>query len=523
MYRGIVVKVRSETQSLSVADPNNTEDATFNIRDDLPSLEDTPIIPKNSEALGAKKKEVRPKLAKQKSEEQSAVFKKHLTMFSSFDEMIDAKNSSLPIDGNNKEVIRKLEDGSLNKMAENQPRSILRDRNFLEPSKSMEFDRSIERSDKEDDDKKSVRFNLDNTTDACLTLSEKSSSDDDLKEPKPVEIVKSRFTVSPVPEFENVSKKLIKPYPKDLIKPVLKVCRHSDSEDDSERKHSNSDSASAGDKILRSVTEVRAKAEKKIEEIKQAIWDEKNRELENFKEDMHESHKKELERVLIEEKTRHEERIKTELESLRKEMENRATGTLKQERERLQEELDARKQGLEAEYEKQKEEFEKVAADRFEKQKETIQRCFEEKLEKLKKELDDKMQATREQMILSHNAVLEQLKENHSIIMEELKKELMAEEHVLRREHQNQMAELRVKIANEADNEKRFYDEKAVEKLKCEKKLLEDKYRCLKDKYLRLKTDVKMSIEKRNKKKEQSGTTTTGSETERSHSVNKER
>lgn len=48
-------------------------------------------------------------------------------------------------------------------------------------------------------------------------------------------------------------------------------------------------------------------------------------------------------------------------------------------------------------------------------------------------------------------------------------------------------------------------------------------YRCLKDKYLRLKTDVKLSIEKRNKKKEQSGTTTTGSETEKSHSVNKEK
>lgn len=65
---------------------------------------------------------------------------------------------------------------------------------------------------------------------------------------------------------------------------------------------------------------------------------------------------------------------------------------------------------------------------------------------------------------------------------------------------------------------------KTFEKIKSEKRLLEDKYRCLKDKYLRLKTDVKTSIEKRNKKKEQSGTaTTTGSETERSHSVNKER
>lgn len=85
------------------------------------------------------------------------------------------------------------------------------------------------------------------------------------------------------------------------------------------------------------------------------------------------------------------------------------------------------------------------------------------------------------------------------------------------------MLEIKNKITSDVENEKQRFDEKLFEKMKCEKKLLEDKYRCLKEKYLRLKTEVKMSIEKRNKKKEQSGTTTTGSETERSHSVNKER
>lgn len=481
MYRGLVVKVRSETQSLSQADPNNTEDATFNIRDDLPSLEE-----KSPETMGAKKK--KPKLSKQKSEEPSTSFnKKQLTMFSSFDEKIDGESAKI------------VEETA-------QPRSILRDRNFLEPSRSMEFDKSsMEKSDRDDDDKKSVRFNLDNTTDA-LTLSEKSCSEEE----KPM--IKSRFTVSPVPESEQIgTKKIIKPYPKDLITPLLKISKNSDSDDE---KHSQSDSLSGDDRILRSVTHVRAKAEKKIEELKQAIWEEKNRELEHFKADMHESHKKELERVLIEEKTRHEERIKMELKSLRKEMENRANGTLRQEKERLEGELKQKKHDMESRYNKLTEEFEKTTADHFAVQKETIEKRFGDQLKKLEKELEDK----REQTLLSHNAVLEQLKENHSIIMEELKKEFMAEEHVLRREHQIQMAELRAKIANETS-----CDEKTFGKLKCEKKLLEDKYRCLKDKYLRLKTDVKTSIEKRNKKKEQGGTTTTGSETERSHSVNKER
>lgn len=93
----------------------------------------------------------------------------------------------------------------------------------------------------------------------------------------------------------------------------------------------------------------------------------------------------------------------------------------------------------------------------------------------------------------------------------------------MRKEHQNQMLEIKNRITSDVENEKHRFDEKLFDKMKCEKKLLEDKYRCLKDKYLRLKTEVKMSIEKRNKKREQSGTTTTGSETERSHSMNKER
>lgn len=88
------------------------------------------------------------------------------------------------------------------------------------------------------------------------------------------------------------------------------------------------------------------------------------------------------------------------------------------------------------------------------------------------------------------------------------------------------MTDLKTKMQNELEQEKNksVCDERTYEKLRCEKRLLEDKYRCLKEKYLRLKTDVKLSIEKRNKRKEQSTTTnTTGSETEQSNSNNKDR
>lgn len=57
---------------------------------------------------------------------------------------------------------------------------------------------------------------------------------------------------------------------------------------------------------------------------------------------------------------------------------------------------------------------------------------------------------------------------------------------------------------------------RVFEKLRCEKRLLEDKYRSLKDKYIRLKTDIKISMERR--KRRDGGGTTTASETEHSSS-----
>lgn len=89
------------------------------------------------------------------------------------------------------------------------------------------------------------------------------------------------------------------------------------------------------------------------------------------------------------------------------------------------------------------------------------------------------------------------------------------------------MAEFKKKVKIEIEDTsppKENNEDRTYEKLRCEKRLLEDKYRCLKEKYLRLKTDVKQTIEKRNKKKEQSvTTTTTGSETEFSNPIKKER
>lgn len=53
------------------------------------------------------------------------------------------------------------------------------------------------------------------------------------------------------------------------------------------------------------------------------------------------------------------------------------------------------------------------------------------------------------------------------------------------------------------------------EKVRCEKRLLEDKYKTLKEKYIRLKSETKIALERKKKKE---GGATTGSETEKSSS-----
>lgn len=54
------------------------------------------------------------------------------------------------------------------------------------------------------------------------------------------------------------------------------------------------------------------------------------------------------------------------------------------------------------------------------------------------------------------------------------------------------------------------------EKMRCEKRLLQDKYMALKEKYMKLKQEVRSAVEKRSRRKE--GYTTT-SETEKSTST----
>ncbi|RVE46838.1 hypothetical protein evm_008483, partial [Chilo suppressalis] len=112
----------------------------------------------------------------------------------------------------------------------------------------------------------------------------------------------------------------------------------------------------------------------------------------------------------------------------------------------------------------------------------------------------------RARMIEDNRATIETLREEHTARVTDMRHDYRAEVERLRTQHACHLEELRARLANERAASGRQQDERA----------LAEKYRCLKEKYARLKHDVKMSIERRNKRREMS--MTTGSETEKSNS-----
>ncbi|XP_068085718.1 centrosomal protein of 164 kDa [Anabrus simplex] len=155
-------------------------------------------------------------------------------------------------------------------------------------------------------------------------------------------------------------------------------------------------------------------------------------------------------------------------------------------------------------------------------------------LDKVMRQLEIELEAKRHELLEEHRVSLQVLQEQHAHARDKIRKEYKEEEDILRKDHAERLEEMRVRLEierqrarerelqederkREAARQEMVENSRVFEKLRCEKRLLEDKYRSLKEKYIRLKTDVKISIERR-KRRGEGGGTTTGSETERSSS-----
>ncbi|XP_061507748.1 uncharacterized protein MAL13P1.304 isoform X1 [Anopheles gambiae] len=125
-----------------------------------------------------------------------------------------------------------------------------------------------------------------------------------------------------------------------------------------------------------------------------------------------------------------------------------------------------------------------------------FQETLQEEFDRLVKEVTD-----------SHRTTMATLQKNHDEIVEELERDLKMEEDLLKKEHSTKLSEIKIKLGYELEMERQRMREtgenRLYEKVRCEKRLLEDKYKCLKEKYTRLKTDVRISLDRRKKRREQ--------------------
>ncbi|KAM3960214.1 LOW QUALITY PROTEIN: centrosomal protein 164 [Aphomia sociella] len=137
-------------------------------------------------------------------------------------------------------------------------------------------------------------------------------------------------------------------------------------------------------------------------------------------------------------------------------------------------------------------------------QRELLEIENERAISDLREQLQSTFNRERAHMIEENRTTMESLREEHTARVTELRHDYRAEVERLRSQHACHLEELRARLAGERGRSS------------AQERELADKYRCLKQKYARLKHDVKMSIERRNKRREMS--MTTGSETEKSNS-----
>ncbi|XP_053608688.1 uncharacterized protein LOC128674248 isoform X2 [Plodia interpunctella] len=206
-------------------------------------------------------------------------------------------------------------------------------------------------------------------------------------------------------------------------------------------------------------------------------------------------------------------RLTEQVERHRKDMEE----TLKSAEENHQKFLQKSLKEIEERYRRESEEAERQHAENMTRVREEYRARLTEQIQQLEIENERSLSDAREQfqatwnlerarMIDEHHANVDSLREEHSARLNDLKHDYRAEVEHLRTQHACHLEELRARLANE----------RAASGKNQEDRELADKYRCLKQKYARLKHDVKMSIERRNKRREMS--MTTGSETEKSNS-----
>ncbi|XP_058065603.1 centrosomal protein of 164 kDa [Anopheles bellator] len=216
---------------------------------------------------------------------------------------------------------------------------------------------------------------------------------------------------------------------------------------------------------------------------------------------------KQLKQTIERERAQYQANLEEELNSLATLEKANIQNELSKERRRYDELLVQEKQHLAQQHQDNLEEikeFYQAKLNEMKKDKEEdTSKEYEAYRVTLQEEFDRKVKAVTEE----HRATMATLQKNHDEIVEELERDLKMEEELLKKEQGRSLTEMKIKLNHELEVERQRMretgEDRLYEKVRCEKRLLEDKYKCLKEKYTRLKTDVRISLERRKKRREQ--------------------
>ncbi|KAL9704229.1 hypothetical protein quinque_007747 [Culex quinquefasciatus] len=210
---------------------------------------------------------------------------------------------------------------------------------------------------------------------------------------------------------------------------------------------------------------------------------------------------------ISDEKERYKTKLEEELTSLRILEEANIQNELAKERRRCEEQLEKEKDKLNDIHQKNIEEIKEFYQVKLSEMKADYEEENEKEYRIYRETLQEEFDRRVKEVTDEHKSTMATLQKNHDEIVEELERDLKTEEELLKKEHATNLTEMKIKLAHELEVERQRMretgEDRLYEKIRCEKRLLEDKYKCLKEKYTRLKTDVRISLERRKKRREQ--------------------
>ncbi|XP_015439557.1 PREDICTED: centrosomal protein of 164 kDa [Dufourea novaeangliae] len=249
----------------------------------------------------------------------------------------------------------------------------------------------------------------------------------------------------------------------------------------------------------------------RLEELKREMAEKEEREIERLIAEMDVARLESLKKVKAElevcyEKERQEilANLKTELDERRRELlelRNQELGKLEDEHERdLGEEKLAKLNEIE------------------------LTRQHTEKIEGMKKELEKEFEDLRTELMMQQREKITKITEDHEKCLADILHNFRIDEALTRKMHKQRLEDIRADFTRDAEKEARKQSEQRsvqqetvdIEKMRSENRLLQDKYTVLKEKYRKLKNDVRLAVERRSWRKMGY---TSASETEKSTST----